>query len=94
MLKGDAFWAPQKRMLGWDIDSETMTLNLPPRRIERLRSVLKWLQPPRKRLATRKWHQLLGELRSMSPALPGTRGLFSFLQEALSKGDSHRVRLN
>lgn len=30
----------------------------------------------------------------MSPALPGTRGLFSVLQDALSKGDHTRVRLN
>ena len=30
----------------------------------------------------------------MSPALPGTRGLFSTLQDALSKGDTRRVRIN
>jgi hypothetical protein len=30
----------------------------------------------------------------MSPALPGTRGLFSVLQAALSLGDATRVRLN
>lgn len=74
MLKRDACWSPQKRMLGWDVDSQTMTLNLPPHRVARLRKVLTWIQPPRKRLATRRWHQLLGELCSMSPALPGTRG--------------------
>ena len=42
----------------------------------------------------RKWHQLLGKLQSMSPALPGTRGLFSTLQAALSNADHHRVCLN
>jgi hypothetical protein len=30
----------------------------------------------------------------MLPALPGTRGLFSVLQDALSRGDKWRVRLN
>ena len=30
----------------------------------------------------------------MSPALPGTRGLFSIIQDALSRGDRQRVRLN
>jgi hypothetical protein len=30
----------------------------------------------------------------MSAALPGARGLFSILQESLSKADRHRVRLN
>jgi hypothetical protein len=94
MLKGDAHWSTQKRMLGWDIDTERLTLNLPPHRIERLQEVLTWLRPPRKRLPRTKWHQLLGELRSMSPALPGARGLFSALQAALSHGDGRRVRLN
>jgi hypothetical protein len=94
MLKGDASWSTRKRMLGWDVDTVNLTLNLPPHRIERLRDVLQWLKPPRKRLAISKWHRLLGELRSMSPALPGTRGLFSTLQAALSRGDKHRVRLN
>jgi hypothetical protein len=94
MLKGDAYWSQQKRLLGWEVDSLSSTLNLPPHRVARLREVLAWLQPPRTRLSRRKWHQLVGELRSMSPALPGTRGLFSVLQAALSKGDATRVRLN
>ena len=94
MLKGDVHWSPQKRMLGWDIDSSDLTLNLPPHRVARCREVLAWLTPPRRRLPTAQWHQLLGELRSMSPALPGTCGLFSVLQQALSRGDSKRVRLN
>jgi hypothetical protein len=93
MLKGEAAWATHKRLLGWDIDSEALTLNLPPHRFDRLLEVLQWISPPRKRLSTAKWHRLLGELRSMSVALPGTRGLFSVLQHALSKGDAKRVRL-
>ena len=94
MLKCDASWQTQKRVLGWDIDSVALTLNLPPHRLGRLREVLAWLQPPTKGLAVTRWHRLLGELRSMSPALPGTRGLFSVLQEALRKSDRHSVRIN
>ncbi|KAI2499906.1 hypothetical protein MHU86_14576 [Fragilaria crotonensis] len=94
MLKGDAHWSTWKRMLGWDLDTINATLHLPAHRLDRLLHVLSWICPPRKRLSTKKWHQLLGELRSMAPALPGTRGLFSVLQEALSRGDRHRVRLN
>ena len=94
MLKGDACWSSQKRILGWDLDTRDDTLRLPPHRLERLYEVLDWLQPPRKRLPIKRWHQILGELRSMAPALPGTRGLFSVLQAALSKADRHRVRLN
>ncbi|KAI2503277.1 adenylate kinase [Fragilaria crotonensis] len=88
MLKGDAFWSTWKRILGWDIDTVSETLHLPPHRVARLQEILSWLRPPTKRLPVKRWHQLLGELRSMSPAL------FSILQEALSRGDRHRVRLN
>ena len=86
MLQGDACWMTRKRILGWDIDTVSMTLHLPSHRLERLQEVLGGLRPPRKRLAVAKWHRILGELRSMSPALPGTRGLFSVLQEALRRG--------
>ena len=94
LLKADAYWSTTKRTLGWDLDTVESTLRLPPHRIDRLREVLSWLKPPRKRIPTRQWQQILGKLRSMSPALPGTRGLFSALQDALSKGDRARVRLN
>lgn len=94
MLKGDAHWATQKRILGWDFDTHTETMHLPPHRVARLYAILTELQPPRKRMLTTRWHQILGELRSMSPALPGTKGLFSVLQATLSRGDRHRVRLN
>ena len=93
MLKGDACWSTFKRILGWDLDSETLTLHLPKHRFERLKEILTWLLPPNKRLPVSKWHQVLGELRSMSPALPGSRGLFSMLHEALRHTDRHRIRV-
>ena len=93
MMKGDACWSTYKRILGWDIDTVNLTLHLPPRRLTRLQEVLTWLLPPYKRLPVRKWHQVLGELRSMSPALPVTWGLFSVLQAALQHTERHRVRL-
>ena len=93
MSKGDAWWLPRKRILGWDIDSRSLTLHLPRHRVERLREVLSWLLLPHKRLAVKRWHQILGELRSMSPALPGTRSLFSVLQAALQHTERQRVRI-
>ena len=86
MLKGDACWSTRKRILGWDVDTRAQTLHLPPHRLERLYQLLDAIRPPRKRVATKLWHQLLGELRSMALALPGARGFFSVLQDALSKG--------
>ena len=94
LLQGDAYWHTRKLILGWQLDTVKGTLGLPPHRIARLHELLDSVQPPRKRLPLKEWHKLLGELRSMAPGLPGSRGLFSVLQDALSRGDRGRVRLN
>lgn len=83
----------ERRILGWDLDTENSTINLPVHRLERLYELLDLRKLPRKRVFVKIWHQLLGELRSMSPALPGSRGLFSILQELLGRADRIRVRV-
>lgn len=93
LLKGDASWSTCKTILGWIIDSVAMTVTLPPRRLQRLGELLASIPPTQRRLSLDKWHQLLGELRSMALALPGARGLFSHLQAALRTNHDHRVRL-
>ena len=93
LRQGDACWATTKTILGWDVDTTTGTLNLPPHRLSRLYELLDALPTTRKRVSEREWHQLLGELRSLAPALPGARGLFSTLQDALTRRSHKRVRL-
>ena len=82
LLKGDAAWTTTKTILGWLIDTQTMTLQLPPRRQLRLDEILQHLPRHKRSIPIKDWHRILGELRSMSLALPGARGLFSLLQEA------------
>jgi len=95
LRKGDATWATVKMVLGWIIDTDRMLLYLPPHRLERLNEILNSIPPTRKRVPLRDWHKILGELRSMSVALPGSRGLFSLLQEAFRHKDKHsRIRLS
>jgi hypothetical protein len=93
LLKGDASWSTCKKVLGWIIDSVSMTLTLPERRLRRLADILADIPSTQKRLALEKWHKLLGELRSMAIALPGARGLFSHLQAALRTRNNNRLRL-
>ena len=83
--KGDDFWSTQKVMLGWLIDTVACTISLPRHRQERLLLLLGTITK-RKRASVQEWHKLLGELRSMSIAIPGSRGCFSFLQHALRPG--------
>ncbi len=94
--KGDGTWATRKLMLGWILDTISHTLNLPAHRVERLHEILASVPRTRRRIATKMWHKVLGELRSMTLALPGSRGLFSTLQTAFRQptDEGKRLRLN
>ena len=46
-----------------------------------------------KRVSYKKWQRILGKLRFVSVAMPGSAGLFSALQLALNRSDKHRVRI-
>ena len=94
LRQGDAFWATQKTILGWDLDTRAGTLTLPPHRLSRLYELLDAFPATRKRAPLAEWYQLLGELRSMAAALPGARGLFSTLQDVLKRKANSRVRLS
>jgi hypothetical protein len=80
--KGDASWSTRKTLLGWDIDTATMTMTLPPHRQTRLLSILTD-GSKKHRISRRNWQQLLGELRNMALAISGAKFHFSLLQNAL-----------
>ena len=93
LLKGDGTWCTRKVMLGWIVDTKQGTIELTPRRQARLHQLLEDIKPGQKLIATKTWHKVLGELRSMALALPGARGLFSLLQEAFRHEEHSRPRL-
>ena len=87
-----------KLVLGWVINTEAMTIHLPPHRIERLSierlsEILASIPVTQKRTSVKKWHKVLGELRSMALALLDARGLFSHMQAALVSKVGSRVAL-
>merc|ERR1712115_730160 len=93
LRQGDCSWATVKLVLGWIIDTESMTIHLPPHRVKRLAEVLASIPVTQKRTSIKKGHKVLGELRSMALALPGARGLFSHMQDALANKVGARVAL-
>jgi hypothetical protein len=93
LQKGDCSWSTLKTVLGWIIDTVAMTIALPVHRVERLAEILAQIPKSQKRIGVKKWHKMLGELRSMSLALPGARHLFSHMQLALSHKFGTRVAL-
>ena len=90
--KGDAAWSTTKRFLGWDIDTHTMTIQLPPHRLTRLHTLIDTFLS-RRRTSRKRWQRLLGELRSMATAIQGARFLFSILQHVLKDQKGPRLKL-
>ena len=93
LKKGDARWATVMVILGWIVDSVNKTISLPSHRAERLLHILHSITNDQRTIATKEWHKVIGELRSMSIAIPGCKGLFSVLQEAFRHEESDRPRL-
>ena len=93
LQQGDCSWGTIKLVLGWVIDTVAMTIQLPQQRVERLAEILASIPRTQKRTSAKKWHKVLGELRSMALALPGSRNIFSQLQNALSTKKGARVTL-
>jgi hypothetical protein len=93
MLKGDATWVTRKFVLGWMLDTCAMTIQLPPHRVTRLFELLDSFTQKQLRTTANKWQKLLGELRSMMLGIPGGKGLFSVLQEALRTKCDHGSRV-
>ena len=94
LRQGDCSWDTCKTVLGWVVDTANMTIELPPHRLERLWGILDGIPKHQKRTTVKKWHAVLGELRSMAIALPGSRNLFSRLQHAMTlRQNKHRISL-
>jgi hypothetical protein len=92
MLKGDASWATRKIILGWLIDTALGIIALPYHRYVRLLQIFDELRD-RKRVGVKQWHKVLGELRSMVLAIPGSKGLFSLLQTGFRYTEKNRIRI-
>ena len=88
-MAGDGAWHTRKVILGWMVDSVQGTLTLPPHRQQRLLTILAETQAKR-RVSLSNWRKVVGELRSMTIALPGSEGLFAHLQEAMAKASTQR----
>ena len=75
------------------MDTLAKTVSLPDHRTTRLLEILDLIPNFLRSVATKTWHKVLGELRSMSIAIPGSAGLFLVLQEAFRHKESNRPRL-
>ena len=81
----DGAWSTRNTVLGWDINTIAHLLCLTPRRKEKVEAALAAI--PRKAHSTslRKWRKLLGLLRSITPAVARSRGMFTRVQHDLKR---------
>jgi hypothetical protein len=93
LKQGDACWTTSKIILGWLVDTINKTISLPSHRADRLSEILHSIPHTQRTIATKEWHKVIGELRSMSVAIPGCKGLFSILQEAFRHEETERPRI-
>ena len=82
--EGDGYWAVQKEILGWILNSEAGKFQLPSRRIKEFKALLD-ISPTRQCIAVPKLRSLIGKLRSMHLAVTGAITHFFYIQEALTK---------
>ena len=92
MKAGDANCDTRKVILGWIVDTVKGIITLPEHRHEWLLKIFECLRH-RRRVTLGKWHKTLGELRSMSLGIPGSKGLFSLLQTGITCSKANRMRL-
>lgn len=93
LLKGDARWTTSKIILGWLLDMIEKILSMPEHWVEHLLDILRLISPIQRSIVTKVWHKVLGELRSISIAIPGCTGLFSVPQEAFCHEEKNQPRL-
>jgi hypothetical protein len=78
LLKGNGSWGTRKLILGWIVDTVRQTIELPPHRKQLLHDIFTELKGVN-RVSAKRWRSILGQLRFVSMAIPGSRGLFSAL---------------
>ena len=64
-------------VLGWDLDTIDYLLRLSPRQQEKVAATLADIPRKVHTNSLRKWRKLLGLMRSITPAVAGSRGMFT-----------------
>ena len=76
-------WSTCHLFLGWVIDTVNMMLSLPPHWENHFKEILSGIPIIQKWISVDKWRRVLEDIFSVAVSLPGSRGLFRHMQEAL-----------
>jgi hypothetical protein len=91
VLRGDVRFAPDKEILGFDLDGEARTVRLPQKKAEAIVTEVKRMLK-KKRVNLNRMQRIVGRLQHASLVMPATRALFTPMYTAM-KGDPKYVYL-
>jgi len=80
--QGDGTWSTMKEILGWLVDGANFTIQLTPDKCEKIARLIKKVCKT-KFCRVKKFQELAGKLQHASFGIPGGKGLFSPIHQAL-----------
>jgi hypothetical protein len=83
LAKGEGTWAYEKEVLGWILNGQRGTLQLPIAKCQAIRLLIRKILKS-KRISLNKFQKLAGKLQHASFGIPGGAGLFSPIQMAMA----------
>ena len=78
----EGLWEHVKEILGWILDGANYTINLPPKKVEKIQLTLRNLKK-KNRLPLNDYQKIAGTLHHASMGIPGGRGLFTAIWAAM-----------
>ena len=84
-MAGEGDWTYVKEVLGWILGKEAGTVTLPERKLEELLTLVN-IPPNQRRMGRKDLERLVGKLRSMHLAVPGSVAHLFHIQRALNQG--------
>ena len=80
--QGDGAWSTRKAVIGWDLVTIAHLLCPPPTRRYKVAADLAAIPRVARTTSLLKWRKLLGIIQSITPAVSGSKGMFTRVQHA------------
>ena len=81
--KLEGLWEHTKEILGWILDGANYTIQLPPAKVEKMVQTLRALAK-KKKVRLKEFQKIAGSLHHASMGIPGGRGLFTTIWQAMA----------
>ena len=91
--QGYVAYSTRKTVLVWDINTTTHLLRIPPKQQKKAEAALATISRTAHTTSLHKWRKILGLLRSITPAVTGSRVMFTRVKHSIQKAAGQNVHL-